>query len=369
MPNFIKGNFEDYQTLLALDPEYSESLYLETTEHILYEGGQPLDLKIEVIDEVGPETDYLHKKSYKFIRPDGTFVIIEDAYIPPVEDYLMTVHDVSSGAESSYSNGLMSFRDKFILEQMAELLGVKIKYTYWATVHHYSAVLNQDYTTTQEVICYKNADDEWQYDYEPFEWIFINPGSHAELKVIVPAGSITLTDSGVYPLPESVEEDDGTIFHPTGDPIIIPGVNEVETVRVQSMKLLRESQDFNYFSPDPRPLDTSTVIPIGHMPVGTTLDELTHKTVSEVVAEVLFPREMDYVKVSDTSAWIKFTDEYMETYGDNGYIAIGSHYPEVHDFEVVFIPETWQLMSGDISIGEPIVKSEYVDVSVWISDG
>lgn len=76
MPNFIKGNFEDYQTLLALDPEYSESLYLETTEHILYEGGQPLDLKIEEIDVVGPETDYLHKKSYKFTRPDGTFVII-----------------------------------------------------------------------------------------------------------------------------------------------------------------------------------------------------------------------------------------------------------------------------------------------------
>lgn len=280
----------------------------------------------------------------------------------------MTVHDVSSGAESSYSNGLMSFRDKFILEQMAELLGVKIQYTYWATVHHYSAVLNQDYTSTQEVICYKNDDDQWQYDYEPFEWIFINPGSHAELKVIVPAGSITLTESGTYNLPESVEEDDGTIFHPTGDPIVIPGVNEVETVRVQSMKLLRESQDFNYFSPDPRPADTSTVIPIGHMPVGTTLENLTHKTVSEVVAEVLFPSDMNYVKVSDTSAWLKFTDDYMERYGDNGYIAVGSRYPDVNDFEVVFIPETWQLMAGDISIGEPEVKSEYVDVSIWISD-
>ena len=48
---------------------------------------------------------------------------------------------------------------------------------------------------------------------------------------------------------------------------------------------------------------------------GSTVEELEKETVSEVVSRILFPEDASYVKVCDTSAYIKFTDEYMERYG------------------------------------------------------
>jgi hypothetical protein len=128
----------------------------------------------------------------------------------------------------------------------------------------------------------------------------------------------------------------------SGDPIVIPGVNEVETVRAMSMKFVRKAKDFNFYDGGGRSEDTSTLFPVGAMPVGVTVEELEKETVSEVVSRILFPEEPHYVKICDTSAYIKFTDEYMERYGDGKeHIYIGSKYPSVDELETVFIPETW----------------------------
>jgi hypothetical protein len=114
MPKFLKGTLSQYQELLETHDEYRESLFLEEEEHRLYEDGKPLDVRIEVEDVI--DGDYLHKKSYRFIGPEGDVAVIEDAYIPSVEDSTLIIHDVSSGEESDYSNGLMSFCDKFVLD-------------------------------------------------------------------------------------------------------------------------------------------------------------------------------------------------------------------------------------------------------------
>lgn len=104
------------------------------------------------------------------------------------------------------------------------------------------------------------------------------------------------------------------------------------------------------------------------MPVGTTVGELEQETVSEVISRILFT-DASLVKVCDTSAYIKFTDEYKNTYGDDKYIRIGSRYPDVNDFETVFIPETWQAYAAGQPIGEPIYKTEYVSTDLYIDDG
>jgi hypothetical protein len=239
MPKFIKGTFSQYQALLDSSDEYRESIFLEEDEHRLYEDGKPLDVRIEVEDVI--DGDYLHKKSYRFIGPEGDVAVIEDAYIPSIEDSTLIIHDVSSGEESDYSNGLMSFRDKFVLDQLAKLLGIKLKYKYWATVHHYSDVLNKDYDALTQVEVYKNADDLWCYDFDSFLWKFYDQGTETvQLTVTVPAGTMLLTPEGIYPIPETVYTEEGGVLHPTGDPIVIPGVDEVATVRAESIKFVRE---------------------------------------------------------------------------------------------------------------------------------
>ena len=367
MPIFLKGTLSQYQELLEGHDEYRESLFLEEEEHRLYEDGKPLDVRIEVEDVI--DGDYLHKKSYRFIGPYGDVAVIEDAYIPSIEDNTLVIHDVSSGDESDYSNGLMSFRDKFVLDQLSKLLGIKLEYKYWATIHHYSDVLNKDYDKLTQVEVYKNEDDEWCYDYEDFRWKFYDQGTESvTLTVTVPAGTLKLTSEGVYPIPDTVYTDDGGVLHPTGDPIIIPGVDEIATVRAESIKFIRDQQDFNYYDGGSRPDDTSTLIPVGCMPVGTTVGELEQETVSEVISRILFT-DASLVKVCDTSAYIKFTDEYKNTYGDDKYIRVGSRYPSVDDFETVFIPETWQAYAAGQPIGDPIYKTEYVSTDMFIDDG
>ena len=305
-----------------------------------------------------------------FTGPTGEVATIEDAYIPSVDDYLLVLHDVSTGQESSYSNGLMSFKDKFILDQIAKLLGITVEYQYWATVHHYSDVLNSNHSALTEVVVYKNDDDEWQYDYEEFRWRFKDDTTETiTLDVTVPAGSITLTDNGTYPIPDTVYTEEGGVLHPTGDPIVIPGVDEVVTVRAKSLRFVRKSKDFNYYDGGGRADDTSTLKEVGFMPTGVTVSELEKETVSEVISRILFPESIEMVKVCDTSAYIKFTDEYIDKYCIGGYIRVGAKYPSVDELETVFIPETWQQVAGGSSIGDPIYKSEYVSTDYFINDG
>ena len=373
MPNFIKGTFAQYQELMELRPEYAESLYLATDEHRLYENGAPLDVRIEVHDVI--DEDYLHKVSYVFTGPDGEVATIADSVIPPVEDYLFQLHDVSTGIESVYHNGLMSFRDKFVLDSIAKLLGITVEYKYWATVHHYSDVLNNRPDILTEVEVHQRLLDggevEWFYEYDDFIWDFYNTGTETVyIRPTVPAGTINLTDNGVYELPDHVVVEGGGTLPVSGDPIVIPGVNEVETVRAMSMKFVRKAKDFNFYDGGGRSEDTSTLFPVGAMPVGVTVEELEKETVSEVVSRILFPEDPHYVKICDTSAYIKFTDEYMERYGDGKeHIYIGSKYPSVDELETVFIPETWQLVAADQSIGEPVYKTQWVSTDYFIDDG
>ena len=216
---------------------------------------------------------------------------------------------------------------------------------------------------------YKNADEEWCYDYDSFQWDFYDQGTETvQLTVTVPAGTIQLTPDGVYPIPETVYTEGGGVLHPTGHPIVIPGVDEVSTVRAESIKFVRDQKDFNFYDGGSRPDDTSTLIPVGCMPVGTTVGELEQETVSEVISRILFT-DASLVKVCDTSAYIKFTDEYMNTYGNNEYIMVGSRYPDINDFETVFIPETWQAYAAGQPIGDPIYKTEWVSTDLFIDDG
>lgn len=236
MLNFIKGaGLEDYRTLLAEKPEYSDSLYLDTTGHRLYHGGEALDVNVEEKDVVSPENSYVFSKEYHFTNPDGEEVVIRDAYISDVNDYLLTLHDVSAGVEIPYSNGLMSVEDKFMLSQMAKLLGIQIEYQYWATVHHYSDVLNKRYDVLKQVKAYKNEEGQWQYDYDAFRWNFYDTATEtATLTVTVPAGSITLKDNGIYELPKKITNEQGVeLDPPTGDPVDIgdvEGKDEIATV-------------------------------------------------------------------------------------------------------------------------------------------
>ena len=371
MLDFIKGSgTQEYRQLLSLKPEYNEAIFLDTEDNRLYYAGNPLDVRVEV-EEVLDDQNMVHQE-YHFTNPDGETVTIDDVLIPGISGYTIQLHDVSSGAAYDYHCGLMSGRDKFMLEAMAKLLGITINYTYWATVHHYSDVLNNRYEELTEVKVYKNEDDEWQYDYDEFPWDFYNTGTEtAYIHVTVPAGSVLLKDNGIYELPKKVIIEGGTL-PVTGDPINIgdvEGKDEIATVRALTLTLDRQAKDFNFFDGGGRSGDTSTLFQVGAMPAGVTVDELEHETVSEVVARILFPEDAHYEKVCDTSIYIKFTDEYINTYGEGDYIKIGSKYPSVDELETVFIPETWQLYAGGQPIGDPVYATEYVKTDYFINDG
>ena len=174
--------------------EYRESIYLDELSNTLYFNGQSTDVKVDVVTSHGD--DYVMHRTFVFTRPDGTVVRIEDAEIPDITDFTLTLHDVSDGSEASYKNGLISVKDKFIIDAISKLLGIRAEYTYWAIVHHVKDTDNGDYSKTTEVTVYKNVDDQWQYDYEAYEKIYIDAatGEQTETRTI-PAGSRVLTSA------------------------------------------------------------------------------------------------------------------------------------------------------------------------------
>ena len=55
-----------------------------------------------------------------------------------------------------------------------------------------------------------------------------------------------------------------------------------------SITLVRKSKDFNFFDGGERPDDQATLDDLGGIKKGTTIAELEHITVSEVIARLLF---------------------------------------------------------------------------------
>ena len=273
---FIKGQgTSEYLELIALKEEYRESIYLDELSNTLYFNGQSTDVKVDVVTSHGD--DYVMHRTFVFTRPDGTVVRIEDAEIPDITDFTLTLHDVSDGSEASYKNGLISVKDKFIIDAISKLLGIRAEYTYWATVHHVKDTDNGDYSKTTEVTVYKNVDDQWQYDYEAYEKIYIDAatGEQTETRTI-PAGSRVLTSATrVY------RDRQGNVYE-------ISGQEEIDSVTAASITLVRKSKDFNFFDGGDRPDDQTTLDDLGGIKKGTTIAELEHITVSEVIARLLF---------------------------------------------------------------------------------
>ena len=96
---FIKGQgTSEYLELIALNEEYRESIYLDELSNTLYFNGQSTDVKVDVVTSHGD--DYVMHRTFVFTRPDGTVVRIEDAEIPDIADFTLTLHDVSDGSEA-----------------------------------------------------------------------------------------------------------------------------------------------------------------------------------------------------------------------------------------------------------------------------
>lgn len=375
MLDFIKGyGTGEYRELLTLKPEYNDAIYLDMSNNRLYHAGKTLDVRV-VVEEVLDEARMVHQK-YHFTNPDGETVTIDEALIPEISGYTIQLHDVSSGAVYDYKDGLQTARDKFLLDTMAKLLGITINYTYWATVHHYSDVLNGRYEKLTEVEVYRNENGEWQYDYDDFEWEFTDTAHEiARFTFIVPAGSITLRDNGLYETPEFIKDAQGDLTPMsevwTIDIGNVIGRDELSTVAPYTLTLNRQSKDFNFYDGGGRPENQAMLNDLGGLKAGTTVGELERETVSEVISKMLF-EEGELVKTQDTSAYIKFHEDYIETNGyDDGikcYIEIGAPYPLKRDFETIFLPETWQVMVGGKPEGEPQEIQKWVDTSYYISD-
>ncbi len=360
---FIKGQgTSEYLELISLKEEYRESIYLDELANILYYDGKPTDVKVEEVITQGD--DYVMNRTFVFTRPDDSVVRIEDAEIPNITDLEIVLHDVSTGVESRYKNGLISVKDKFTINAISKLLGITTEYTYWATVHHVKDTDNGEYVKTTGVTVYKNENDMWQYDYDGYEKIYIDQATGEETEtIIVPAGSQELTpDIRVY------RDREGNIYE-------IDGQEEIDSVTASSISLVRNSNIFTLFDGGDRPDDQVTLEDFGGIKKGTSIAELEQVTVSEVVAKLLF-RDASLNPKEETQSYIKFTDNYIRTNGITKedsidgvqYIEIGAPYPLLEDFETVFVPDTWQLEVDGKPVGEPQILQEWINTSYYIND-
>ena len=255
MLQFIKGdNFAEYmQVIQDGTVDISEALFLDTVNHRLYLNGEALDVRINVIDEVGE--NFIKKISYEFVNADGETVRLEDANIPTLDkNYVSILRDIEGKVDNKFNNGLMSVRDKYLLEAMAALLGMEVVYTYYASVHHIEDVYAGDFESTRDVVAYKNGNDEWVYDYDAFEMETINKVGET-MKVNLPAGQKVIDES---------------------------------LVRVHTMGIKRKRSDTVFYDGGELPDDYKSLTKHGGLPAGTTVADLEKLTVSEVLSKIIF---------------------------------------------------------------------------------
>ena len=332
MLKFIKSeDYREYQELIQLKPEYSEALFLDTTENRLWINGAPLDIRVELLDE--RDDNLLSKRVYKFTEPkdENKFITIDEAVIPSIVDGEIVLRNMETGEDVKYQDGLMPVEDKMLIAAMADAFGVSLEYHYYASVNHVrSAVADHDFETLTDVDIYRDG-DTWKYDYEAFTYIGKDP----------------LGEDHEYTYPAGSREVDSDL------------------VRVKSVTIKVKPQDVTLFDGGDRPDTQQTLVPHGGIPAGTTVAQLEEMTNSEIIANVLF-QSAHPVKIKDAQAFVK----YKESYAPDGIIPIGHEYPRIGDFEVVFTPETWQLFTDTTNepVGDPIYVQVFDHVEYWLLD-
>jgi len=308
MLQFIKGNgVLEYRALLEKTHDFDESIFLDTDNNRLYFNGELLndhDVSIFSVKSVG--ADYIDKTSYKFVA-NGNEVVIDSAIIPEIVNGKVVLRDIYTQTDYA-QDGLMTSKDKFLIESMADVLGFNITYEY------YYENDNVNYNAYQK-------DGRWVYDYY----------SPDEPDYVIETRRIT----------------------------------DESRIHVRSMKIDQTKDHLNMFDGSSVPDGKTMVISHGGLHAGTTVEQLEEKTVSEVLCDILFEGAAP-VKVCDSSLFIKF----REGSSYHGYIEVGSKYPLKRDFEYVFTPETWQCMSPEDGspLGEPQPLVELDRVEYYVLD-
>lgn len=333
MLNFLKGTVQEYTQLLATKPEYGSDLFLDTELNRLYINGNPLDTRVEVI-ESKDENMLLHK-TYKFINAEGATVSIEDVKIPELVNGEVVIRDMEQGVDFPYNNGFMTVEDKIMVEGIADILGVYFEFNYYAAVNHIrTQYQDHDFETLTDVDVYQD-NGQWFYDYDQFEYVQELPGGRTQI--------------AKYPQDSLV----GT------EPV------DAEKIQVKTVIIKRKPQDIVLFDGGGLSDETTMVVDHGGIPAGTKVSDLKEFTVSQIISKVLF-QQAHPEKISDTVAYLK----YKETYAPDGIVEVGYRYPEVEDFEVVFIPETWQMFSNVTGepVGEPFYTTQFDHADYWLMD-
>lgn len=330
MLQFIKGaNLSDYTSLLAKTTAYNDAFFLDTTNTRLYYDGKPLDVRITVLENL--DNHYTKTKSYQFTNVNGGTTVIADAVIPDITDKSITLKN------ADYSNGLMSVKDKFLLDSIASVLGISINYTYYANVNHIKDHDNKDYTTMTDVDVSLADDGKWYYNFDSYTYPVYTENADG-----------TYTQKGTATMPAGKQEVDSSV------------------VRINTMSVVRKPRDIHYWSGGDRDDNQQMLTRHGGIAKGTKVSDLEKKTVSEILGEILF-EEAKPVKISDNTAYIKFGDDTV--YGKK-YIEVGTPYPSYSDFETVFIPETWRWQSVDDETvyGPDQPLTEYVSTTYYLHD-
>ena len=336
MLQFIKGTLESYNEIISHNiPEYNDALFLDTDNNRIYFGGKPVDVRITVIEKI--DSDKIKDKSYKFTAPDGKETVISDAVIPSLTSKENTetkttleLRNMTSQTDNEYSNGLYNIKDKFLLEAISNVLGISLKYTYYANLIPISNRENGS-DVTEDVIVYQKDDGNWYYDYDAYT-------------------VITTDHSGVthqLPVAAGTEQIDESL------------------VRVKSIDIVQKPDTSNLFDGGTRDDSETMLTKHGGLEI-SSVGDLEKLTVSEVLGRILF-EDAKPVKLSDTSAYIRFAD----TYSSTKYIEVGSNYPrpDGSDFVIDFIPEKWQCVKSDnSSYGDVQIATQKTTVRYFLYD-
>lgn len=337
MLQLIKGSgVNQYLELLdKTGDEYKFQLYLDEIANRLYVNGKPVDSHIKVIKSSETD-DYIPNYSYIFMDEEGNEVELNEVHITDIdENYDMILRNTESQADfPNIYNGLMSVKDKFVLDSIAKALGVVVSYKYYANVNHYSDYKNGNLTEMTDVdVQIDPSTGEWFYSYDEFEYTVTNAAGGKE-QITAPAGTMVVSD---------------------------------DVVRVKSIHFdyVKDNINTMYNGGGMEPEQT---VPFTHggLEAGTTVEELENMTVSEVLTDILFPLYTPE-KVADVSAefGFKFDDEFKET------MEVGSNYPRLDNFYYNFTPETWK-WSRPCECDGVVDSSHYLmdidKVEIWFHD-
>lgn len=331
MIDFIKGEgILDYQTLLEQKPEYGSAFYLDTTTNRLYINGNPVDARI--VKRQVPDDELFVKNVYDFSDDEGNTVSIDETKIPELVDSVVTIRNMETGEDYEYNNGLMPVIDKVLIEALAKIVGVSYTYEYYANVNHIKSSIEGDFTTMTDVdVRYDNEQNSWVYDYDAFEYTGVDG--------------------------EGITH---TYTHEAGIRLV-----DDSDVKIKAIRINKSTSELVMFDAGGRPDDTTVIADYGGIRAGTTVAELKQLTVSEILSRILL-QQAHLVKIQEQKAYLKYTEDYAP----GGIVRVGQSYPTINDFELIFEPEKWQLISDVTNepIGEPIIMTRVDSVEYFLHD-